>query len=137
MLRRRSHCPLCVSLQHDQRTYEHEHHDGEYPQFQHGMLEERLVRSRQLGYLCGEDQSPSDYRNQRHHEEGFGNEPALTKGNLHRIQQLDDEQDEEDLIKKVHGLPAQSAGPQGQTTLLNAIISRVTATMVKGRTRPT
>jgi hypothetical protein len=36
------------------------------------MPEDRLVRSRQLGYLCGEDQNPSDYCNQRHHEERFG-----------------------------------------------------------------
>ena len=97
------------------------------------MPEDRLVRSRQLGYLCGEDQDPSDYCNQRHHEEGFGNEPALTKRNLHRIQQLDDEQDDEDLIKKVQGLPAQSAGPQGQHHTLKRDHQRVTVELLDPR----
>jgi hypothetical protein len=55
MLHHRSHRALCVSLQHDQRTYEHEHHDGEHAQFQHRMPKDRVIGSRQLGYLCGED----------------------------------------------------------------------------------
>src|ERR1022692_2822899 len=45
--RRRSHRTLCEPLQHNQRTYEHGHHDGEYPQFQHGMPENYLARFRQ------------------------------------------------------------------------------------------
>ena len=73
--RDRSHGTLCVPLQHNQRTYEHEHHDGEYPQFQHGMPENRLARFRQLGYFCREDQHSSDYCNQRHHEERLGDKP--------------------------------------------------------------
>ena len=73
-----------------QRTYQHEHHDGEYPQFQHGMPENRIARFWQLGYFCRENQDPSDYRNQRHHEERLGDEPTLTKRHLDRIEQLDD-----------------------------------------------
>ena len=56
----------------DRPMHEHEHHYREYSQFQHGVPENCLARVRQLGYFCSEHQYPSDYCNQRHHEEWLG-----------------------------------------------------------------
>ena len=65
--------------------------------------------SGEFGDFGGKHQYSADDGDQRHHQERFGQQAVCPKRHLHRVQQLNDQQDEKDLVEQADYLTLELA----------------------------
>jgi hypothetical protein len=70
------------------------------------MVEAVLIGLRDFRQLSGQHQDPSDYGNQRHDKEWLGDKSMFAKRDLHRVEQFDNQQNQQNLIQQFHELSA-------------------------------
>lgn len=93
---------IAVSLEQYQRTDEDNSHHREQCEFDPCMAEGAVVGVRELGKFGGNDKHATNDRNERNHDERFGNQAVFAERNLHGVEQLDYEENEENLVEEVH-----------------------------------
>src|SRR5215470_1616590 len=79
----------------------------------HKAWRKTISVDRELGDLRGNDQDSSDHSNQGNNQEWLGQQSMFAEGNLNRIQQLNDQQDQKNLVQQIDDVCAQR-GPQNR-----------------------